>query len=68
MTKVWNRLLDPDDDAPEIVESRRLRDVMDRAVLDTYGWSDLQPTDKDEIVARLRKLNAHRAAAEARKA
>ena len=66
MTKVWNRLLDPDDQEPDIVELRRLRDAMDRAVLDAYGWSDLAPTDKDAIVTRLRKLNAQRAAAEKR--
>ena len=66
MTQVWNRVLDPDCHDPEIIELRRLRDEMDRAVLAAYGWSDLDPEDKDEILTRLRKLNAKRAAEEAR--
>lgn len=49
----------------DINELRRLRDAMDRAVLAAYGWSDLEPTDKDAIIRRLRKLNAERAAEEA---
>jgi len=66
MTAVWNRLVDPGCVDPAIEELRRLRDRMDRAVLDAYGWSDLEPTDKDAILARLRKLNARRAAEERR--
>ncbi len=66
MTQVWNDLVDEsvweDDDINEL---RRLRDAMDRAVLAAYGWSDLEPTDKDAIIRRLRKLNAERAAEEA---
>ena len=64
MTKVWNRLLDEDEDADDIQELRRLRDVMDRAVLAAYGWEDLDPDDDREIVIRLRKLNLERAAEE----
>lgn len=66
MTQVWNDLVDEgvweDDDINAL---RRLRDAMDRAVLAAYGWSDLEPTDKDAIIRRLRKLNAERAAEEA---
>jgi len=66
MTKVWNLLLDPDCLDDNIVELRRLRDNMDRAILAAYAWADLDPDDKDEILRRLRKLNAERAAEEAR--
>ena len=68
MTKVWNRLLDPRDDDPNIVRLRVFRDTMDQAVLAAYGWSDLDPSDKDTILKRLRALNAERAAEERRKA
>ena len=39
---------------------------MDRAVLDAYGWSDLNPEDSAQILTRLRKLNAKRAKEEAK--
>lgn len=29
---------------PDILRLRELHDAMDRAVLDAYGWTDLQPT------------------------
>lgn len=61
MTKIWNRLVDPDEHDPGIVTLRALRDTMDRAVLDAYGWSDLRPEDTAAIVKRLRALNAERA-------
>ena len=67
MTQVWNRLLDEDEDAADIRRLRRLRDVMDRAVLAAYGWDDLDPDDDREIVIRLRKLNLERAAEEKKK-
>jgi hypothetical protein len=66
MTKVWNRLLDLDETDAEIVKLRALRDQMDRAVLAAYGWPEVDPEDTAEIVARLRKLNASRAAEEKR--
>ena len=44
LTKVYNHFHDPQENAPEIVELRRLHAVMDRAVLDAYGWHDV-PTD-----------------------
>lgn len=68
MTAVWNRVLDPHESAHAVLELRALRDAMDRAVLDAYGWSDLDPDDSVEIVARLRRLNAERAAEEAAQA
>lgn len=68
MTETWNRLHDPHNREPAIVELRELRDAMDRAVLAAYGWEDLDPDDATEIVARLRKLNAERAAEEAAQA
>ena len=44
MTKTYNRFHDPYENDPEIVELRRLHAAMDRAVLETYGWTDI-PTD-----------------------
>ena len=44
MTKTYNRLHDPYENSAEIDELRRLHEVMDRAVLDAYGWTDI-PTD-----------------------
>lgn len=65
MTDIWNRLERGDTSAP-IAALRTAREEMDRAVLAAYGWSDLNPTDTQAIVARLRVLNAERAAEEAR--
>jgi hypothetical protein len=41
MTKVYNRVNDPADTSPDIVELRRLHRDLDRAVADSYGWHDL---------------------------
>jgi hypothetical protein len=44
LTQTYNRFHDPDERDPGILELRRLHDEMDRAVLDAYGWQDLEPT------------------------
>ena len=44
MTKTYNHSHDPEERDPRIVELRRLHAVMDRAVLDAYGWTDI-PTN-----------------------
>jgi len=44
LTKTYNRFHDPDEHNPYILKLRELHDVMDRAVLDAYGWTDLKPT------------------------
>ena len=44
LTKTYNRFHDPYEDDPEIAKFRELHTVMDRAVLDAYGWTDM-PTD-----------------------
>lgn len=44
LTKTYNRFHDPEEKAPEIFRLRDLHELMDRAVLDAYGWTDLQPT------------------------
>ena len=64
MTKIWNRLFDPDETDPEIEKLRIFREQMDRAVLDAYGWENLLPEDTENIVTRLRALNAKRVAEE----
>jgi hypothetical protein len=44
LTKTYNRFHDPDETSPNILRLRELHAAMDRAVLDAYGWTDLQPT------------------------
>ncbi|MFH0903196.1 MAG: class I SAM-dependent DNA methyltransferase, partial [Pseudomonadota bacterium] len=43
LTKTYNRFHDPDERDPDILKLRDLHDAMDRAVLDAYGWTDIQP-------------------------
>jgi len=44
LTKTYNRFHDPDERDPDIIKLRELHAAMDRAVLDAYGWTDIQPT------------------------
>ncbi len=44
LTKTYNHFHDPDERSPDILKLRELHAAMDRAVLDAYGWTDLQPT------------------------
>ena len=44
LTTIYNWFHDPNSDIPEMPEMRRLHDEMDRAVLDAYGWGEIQPT------------------------
>ena len=44
LTKTYNRFHDPNERSPDILRLRELHAAMDRAVLDAYGWTDLQPT------------------------
>ncbi|MDB9504712.1 hypothetical protein PN441_16660 [Spirulina major CS-329] len=43
LTDTYNRFHDPDERDPEILKLRDLHDQMDRAVLNAYGWPDLDP-------------------------
>src|ERR1017187_8579958 len=43
LTATYNRFHDPDQSHPDIVQLRTLHAKMDRAALEAYGWSDLQP-------------------------
>lgn len=43
LTKTYNRFHDPNEDSPDVVRLRELHAAMDRAVLDAYGWQDIQP-------------------------
>jgi type I restriction-modification system DNA methylase subunit len=67
MTEVWNRLHDPHERDPAIHRLRATRDAMDRAVLDAYGWVEVEAEDAEGIVTRLRKLNGKRAREEERR-
>ncbi len=44
LTKTYNRFHDPDERDPDILKLRDLHAAMDRAVLDAYGWSDIDTT------------------------
>ena len=43
LTKTYNRFHDPNEDSPDIQRLRESHAAMDRAVLDAYGWQDIQP-------------------------
>jgi hypothetical protein len=43
LTTTYNHFHTPDEGEPGIVKLRELHDGMDRAVLDGYGWTDIQP-------------------------
>ncbi|MRG96406.1 Eco57I restriction-modification methylase domain-containing protein [Polyangium spumosum] len=43
LTKTYNRFHNPDERSPQIKKLRDLHAQMDRAVLDAYGWTDIQP-------------------------
>jgi hypothetical protein len=95
MTKTYNLFHDPEEKSPDFLQLRALHAAMDRAMLNAYGWTDLNPTCeflldyedeeddddenpskkkrkkpwrcrwpdeiRDEVLARLLKLNAERA-------
>jgi hypothetical protein len=42
LTKTYNRVHDPTDDDPDIVQLRELHVLLDLAVSGAYGWGDLQ--------------------------
>ena len=44
LTKTYNRFHDPDEPSPDIARLRELHAAMDRAVLNAYGWTDLEPS------------------------
>jgi hypothetical protein len=44
LTKTYNLFHDPGEMSEEMVELRRLHDMMDRAVLGAYGWTEINPT------------------------
>jgi hypothetical protein len=41
LTKTYNRFHDPEERDPDIVRLRELHAAADRAMLDAYGWTDL---------------------------
>ena len=64
LTKTYNRFHDPDDRDPDIAWLRELHAEIDRAVLDAYGWTDIETTceflldydiDEEEWSSRRRK-------------
>lgn len=44
LTDTYNRFHDPHEDDPDILKLRELHDQMDRAVLNAYGWQDIETT------------------------
>ncbi len=81
LTKTYNALKSPDSDDPAILALRALHIELDRAVLQAYGWDDIEvppyttprtpaerltfETFEDAVLDRLFALNAERAAEEA---
>jgi hypothetical protein len=80
LTKTYNALKDPNCTDARILKLRELHEQMDKAVLQAYGWSEIQvppycianDEDKaklaafeDEVIDRLFVLNAERAGKEA---
>ena len=64
LTKTYNRFHNPDERDPDIARLRELHAEMDRAVLDAYGWTDIDTTceflldyeiDEEEWSSRRRK-------------
>lgn len=43
LTATYNRFNDPYEDSADFRRLRELHDTMDRAILDAYGWHDIQP-------------------------
>jgi hypothetical protein len=43
LTATYNLFHDPGCECPDIPRLRELHDAIDRAVLDAYGWADIQP-------------------------
>jgi hypothetical protein len=81
LTRTYNALKDASCEEPRILGLRRLHEALDRAVLDAYGWTDLEVprycprSDADraavrafehEVIDRLYVLNAERAREEQR--
>jgi hypothetical protein len=46
LTTTYNRFHDPNERDPNVQELRDLHAIMDRAVLDAYGWSDIALTNE----------------------
>ncbi|MBO2694668.1 Eco57I restriction-modification methylase domain-containing protein [Shewanella algae] len=42
LTKTFNRFHDPDERSPEIYRLREIHQKLDQAVLEAYGWADLE--------------------------
>ena len=70
LTKLYNALKDPGCEDPQLLELRELHTQLDRAVLDAYGWSDIEVPPyaspnteafEAELLDRLFALNAERA-------
>ena len=67
LTATYNRFHDPNETSADIRKLREMHAAMDRAVLDAYGWTDLQPTcdfyldyeddedDEEEVGKRAKK-------------
>jgi hypothetical protein len=48
LTKTYNRFHDPEEQSDDFHKLRDLHQAMDRAVLDAYGWTDIQPVPQYE--------------------
>lgn len=48
LTKIYNRFHDPEEQSEDFKRLRALHQAMDRAVLDAYGWTDIQAVPEHE--------------------
>ena len=48
LTKSYNRFHDPEEQSEDFKKLRALHEAMDRAVLDAYRWTDIQPVAQHE--------------------
>jgi hypothetical protein len=75
LTKTYNRFHDPDERSSEIIKLGELHATMDRAVLDAYGWTELEPNceflldyeEDDDDDDELASGNSRQAASRTRK-
>jgi hypothetical protein len=48
LTKIYNAFHDPEEQSEDFKRLRMLHNAMDRAVLDAYGWTNIQPVPEHE--------------------
>ena len=60
LTKLLNRVYDPAEGCPWVLELRELQTEIDCAVLDCYGWTDIDPPDPSTVPPCMEAADAAR--------